>query len=470
MAEVSATDAARALADFAGVEHNADWESPGAGMPGKKFNLDEPKYAVNTVGDHLFVWDDKFTKEMIMIKVAQPVRSGIDFWCVVTVKIKQPNRQPVSIFTKKRWNLTSVSNGTSIVTALNKREPDRNWDGRLALVEQYINDRVEVGDPLVELAEVSDPPPTSYTVYPFLEEKASNMIGADGGSSKSIAAIALCVAYSYGVETIPGIQMPIGQKPSLYLDYESNSKRQAFRTRQIMNGVDGADLKGQIYYKRMYSPIVDASAELYDLIKSRDIGLVVIDSGARAVGGGTNEESVVIPYFNAISSWDVTTLTIVHKSKEALQRGGNSGPSGVKQWWNQARNYWELLKDQTPGETEIYVAFRHDKANNDARHDPMNYRIDFADGIKYYLDTDVRSQEIRNELPKHQQVMLWLRENGEPATVAQIAEGTGMSINHVGNELRKLEGRYFFGSSDKRDRRWGLIEGSQETLDEWETY
>ena len=129
-----------------------------------------------------------------------------------------------------------------------------------------------------------------------------------------------------------------------------------------------------------------------------------------------------------------------------------------------------MLKDQTPGEAEIYVAFRHDKANNDARHDPMNYRIDFADGIKYYLDTDVRSQEIRNELPKHQQVILWLRENGEPATVAQIAEGTGMSINHVGNELRKLEGRYFFGSSDKRDRRWGLIEGSQETLDEWETY
>ena len=139
MAEVSATDAARALADFAGVEHNADWKSPGAGMPGKKFNLDEPKYAVDAVGDHLFVWSDEFTKELIMIKVAQPVRSGIDFWCVVTVKIKQPNRQPVSIFTKKRWNLTSVSNGTSIVTALNKREPDRNWDGRLALVEQYIN-------------------------------------------------------------------------------------------------------------------------------------------------------------------------------------------------------------------------------------------------------------------------------------------------------------------------------------------
>jgi hypothetical protein len=224
-----------------------------------------------------------------------------------------------------------------------------------------------------------------------------------------------------------------------------------------------------VYYKRMYSPIADAATELYDIIKSRNIGLVVIDSGSRAVGGGTNEESVVIPYFNAISSWGVTTLTIVHKSKEAVQKGGNSGPSGVKQWWNQTRNYWELLKDQTPGQSELYVAFRHDKSNNDARHDPMNYKIDFSGGIKYHLDTEVKSQEIRNELPKHQQIMLWLRENGDPATAAEIAEGTGMSSNHVSNELRKNEGRHFFGSSDKRDRRWNLIEGRQEELDEWET-
>ena len=296
------------------------------------------------------------------------------------------------------------------------------------------------------------------------------MIGADGGSTKSIAALAWCVAYTYGIDTMPGIQMPTDRRPSLYLDYEGTSDTQAFRRRGILAGVDATELNGGlVYYKRMYTPIADAATELYDIIKSRNIGLVVIDSGSRAVGGGTNEESVVIPYFNAISSWGVTTLTIVHKSKEAIQKGGSSGPSGVKQWWNQTRNYWELVKDQTPGQSELYVAFRHDKSNNDARHSPMNYKLDFSGGIKYYLDTEVRSQEIRNELPKHQQIMLWLRENGDPATAAEIAEGTGMSSNHVSNELRKNEGRHFFGSSDKRDRRWNLIEGRQEELDEWET-
>ena len=473
--EVTATQAARAIAAEAGIEHDMG-AIGGAGMPVTKGRspkaagtLEEPEYTVNTVGDHLFTWEDQFTKELIRIKVSHPARSGRDFWCVVTVMIRQKGKPTVSIFTKKQWNLTSVSGGTSIATALNKREPERNWDGRLALVEQYVHDKVETGDDLLELSTVVDPPPTSYAVYPFLEENANNMIGADGGSTKSIAALAWCVAYTYGIETMPGIQMPTDRRPSLYLDYEGTSDTQAFRRRGILAGVDATELNGMVYYKRMYSPIADAVTELYDIIKSRNIGLVVIDSGSRAVGGGTNEESVVIPYFNAISSWGVTTLTIVHKSKEAIQKGGSGGPSGVKQWWNQTRNYWELLKDQTPGQSELYVAFRHDKSNNDARHDPMNYKIDFSGGIKYHLDTEVKSQEIRNELPKHQQIMLWLRENGDPATAAEIAEGTGMSSNHVSNELRKNEGRHFFGSSDKRDRRWNLIEGRQEELDEWET-
>ena len=470
MEEVSATEAARSIAAEAGIEHDMGAVG-GGGMPGEKSGeLADPDYTVSTTGAHLFTWRDKNTHEIIRFKVTDAVRSGNAFWCKLTVILKRNSRTAVSIFTNKQWNLASVSGSGAIATALNKREKERNWDGRIALVEQALNEKVEIGDPLMELSEISDPPPTSYAVYPFLEENANNMIGADGGSTKSIAALAWCVAYSYGIETMPGIQVATERKASLYLDYEANSNTQAFRRRGILIGVDGLELQGKIYYKRMYSPIADAAGELYYIIKSRNIGLVVVDSGSRAVGGGTNEESVVIPYFNAISSWGVTTLTIVHKSKEAIHKGGNSGPSGVKQWWNQTRNYWELLKDQTPGVQEVYVAFRHDKSNNDARHDPMNYSIDFSNGIKYHLGTEVKSQEIRNELPKHQQVMLWLRENSDPATAAEIAEGTGMTNTHVSNELRKHEGRHFFGSSDKRDRRWNLVEGSQEALDEWDTY
>ena len=61
----------------------------------------------------------------------------------------------------------------------------------------------------------------------------------------------------------------------------------------------------------------------------------------------------------------------------------------------------------------------------------------------------------------------WL---GERGVTVETVQAKSTQVESDKNELRKLEGRYFFGSSDKRDRTWGLIEGSQETLDEWETY
>ena len=88
--EVSATQAAHALAKEQGIEHDAGWRVGGSGMPSKKVGtLEEPEYTVNTVGDHLFTWEDEVTKELIRIKVSHPARSGRDFWCSVTVMIRQ---------------------------------------------------------------------------------------------------------------------------------------------------------------------------------------------------------------------------------------------------------------------------------------------------------------------------------------------------------------------------------------------
>ena len=68
MEEVSATQAARAIAADAGIEHDMG-AIGGAGMPVTKGRspkpagtLEEPEYTVNTVGDHLFTWKDQFTK------------------------------------------------------------------------------------------------------------------------------------------------------------------------------------------------------------------------------------------------------------------------------------------------------------------------------------------------------------------------------------------------------------------------
>jgi hypothetical protein len=452
------------IAGALGLEH-------GNGMPSKNGDIiPQPDYDVNTTGEHLFTWKDEVTKEVFRIEVAHPERSGTDFWCVLSVRYQQSAfSESISIMPGKRWNLTSTSSTTQQVQSLNRRMPERGWEARLVQAEELLRQHVQTGDDLLDLSGIDNPPPPSYAVWPLLEQNEHNIIGADGGSTKSILAMALAISYSYKGNLIPGFTSPQEGKPTLYLDYESSSNTQAYRRRLLLEGVGIPEQAGKVFYKRMYSPVVDAATELYDIINSRNIGLVIIDSGSRAVGGETSTENMVIPYFNACASWGTTVLTVVHKAKSAESRG----PAGVAQWWNQARNYWELVKDQTPGQPEVYVSFRHDKANDESLHEAMSYRLEFTpDFIKYHKEDVVVSNNILAELHISTQIAAYLDEFPS-STAKEIAAGINKSDKHVLNELKKGEGKLFYGTAEARNRRWTNIRqrpdsgAAQEELPYW---
>jgi hypothetical protein len=439
------------IANWVGVEHGDEMPTKG------KVPIPPPDYSVNQTGEHLFTWKDQVTGEIFRIAVSHPNRSGMDFWCMLSVIYQQDSEtSPTLILPGKRWNLYSTSNTDGQIRSLNRRMPERLWDARLAQVEGALTSTIEVGDDLLDLNDIENPPPPAYLVWPLLEENEHNGIGADGGSTKSILAMALCVAFSSGKPIIEGTTVPRSGRASLFLDYESSKRTQAYRRRQLLNGASIDTPANKIYYKRMYSPITDAARELYDIIKSRNIGLVVIDSGSRAVGGETSSENMVIPYFNAVASWGITVLTVVHKAKDKESRG----PSGVAQWWNQFRNYWELVKDQTPGQPEVYVTLRHDKANDESLHEPLNYRLEFGhDFIRYHKETMAISNTILNEMPISIQIRSFL-DNFPQSTAKEIGMGIEKGEKHVGNELSKNEGKLFYGTAEARGRRWTNIESN----------
>jgi len=452
------------IAGALGLDH-------GNGMPSKNGDtIPTPEYDVNATGEHLFTWKDEVTKEVFRIEVAHPERSGMDFWCVLSVKYRQSaHSDSLSIMPGKRWNLTSTSSTTQQVQSLNRRMPERGWEARLVQAEELLREHVQTGDDLLDLSGIENPPPPSYAVWPLLEENEHNIIGANGGSTKSILAMALAISYSYEADVVPGFTSPQEGRPTLYLDYESSSNTQAYRRRMLLEGAGIAEQAGKVFYKRMYSPIVDAASELYDIINSRNIGLVVIDSGSRAVGGETSTENMVIPYFNACASWGTTVLTVVHKAKSAE----SLGPAGVAQWWNQARNYWELVKDQTPGQPEVYVSLRHDKANDESLHEAMSYRLEFAnDMIKYHKEDVIVSDNILSEMHVSLQMAAYIDEFPS-STTKETAIGIGKSEKHVGNEFRKGEGKLFYGTAEARNRRWTNIKkrpdsgAAQQELPHW---
>ena len=451
-------EAALEMADVAGI-------GTGNGIPTKgKPDLPAPEYEVTVTGQHSFTWNDNVTNEMFRIVGEHPARSGFDLWCFLTVYYQRSaNNEPMGILNGKRWNLTSTSSTDAQIRSLNRRMAEGMWDGRLALVERKLYESLETGDELIDLSTVENPPPPSYLVWPFLEEGEHNGIAAPGGSTKSIFGMACCISYTFGVEIMPGTTMPISpdqqRKPSLYLDYESTNKTQAYRRRLLLQGINESEQEGKIYYKRLTSPIADMATEIYDIVKSRDIGLVVIDSAARATGGETSTEAMVIPFFNAVASWGVTTLTIAHKAKDSESKG----PAGVAQWYNQFRNYWELIADQTPGQREVHLSFRHDKANDGSLHEPLNYRVEFSDrSITYHKSAEIRRGKVMKEMHLSTQIKSFLDDN-EGSTVREIAEALGKADNQVRDELRNNEGTLFYGSEEKRGRRWWNQESKSKT-------
>jgi hypothetical protein len=206
-------------------------------------------------------------------------------------------------------------------------------------------------------------------------------------------------------------------------------------------------------YKRLYAPLTDASDEIRKLIAAHGFQLVVIDSASRAVGGETIDESMVMPYFNAAASWGVTVLTIAHKAKDPASKG----PAGAAQWYNQARSYWEVEKDQIEGDDIVRIALRHEKSNNGRLYRPIGFRVEFSENaVRFHHSDAAESIAIRAKLPPLERVIADLRESPN-STIREIADRTGLSANHTGNVLRMSEGRHFRGTADRYNRRWALL-------------
>jgi hypothetical protein len=428
------------------------------GTAGNSTDFPDFQYEQTLVGHHAYTWEDAMTKEMIRITVKHPLRTGRDFHCELSVAFR-PNGDARlrSVLVDKHWNLKSTNSTDTQIRSLNKRLDNYGWDRRLSMVEEHLQESAMVGEPTIDLSLVESPPPEKYAVWPFVEHDAHNIIGAHGGSTKSIMAMAIAISYSYGVPVLPGTKVPLEPKAVLYLDYEASSAKAAYRRRQLLEGMHMSEQSGKVYYKKMTSLIQDASREIQEIIMSRNIGLVIIDSVSRAVGGETSTENVVIPYFNTTSSWNVTILGIAHKAKDPE----SNGPAGVAQWWNQARNYWEIEKEQAPGDSRVHVSIRHDKSNDSGLYEPMHYSVEFsnedAPTIRYHRK-DSATADNSDKMALYTRIKEYLK--GNPgSTVNQIAEGIGYhSENGIRNSMKTYEGTLFYGTQEARNRRWSLVE------------
>jgi len=429
------------LADMAGIETDA----PKAERLG---TLEIPEPHVDAAGRMTFYWRD----DGVRVIVEQVERKRGEMNCLITVLYRDPQKpesKPRPMVWKERHNLRSNSSTTGLIRKLSKQLV-RDWEGRIEGIKEAVDGIYNTGDPMVYLDTVPDPGPAQYLIGPLVEADENNILFADGDSTKTFLAIASCVSLITGKSIIPGLHVPSPVK-CLYLDWETTKSKLTYRMRRICAGAGIPPV--QMAYKRMHTALADSAEEIGDLIKHEGFRFVVVDTGTAATLGQFNDETAVMAFFMACRSWNVTVLTLAHVPKA---EGEHKKPIGSSVWYTQCRVAWELVKDQTEGDSLARLDLICHKSNNNVRPMPIGLTLDFSEDRYRYGSASAGNADL-TRLPLASRVARYLLDNGQK-TAAEIATGLDKSPTQISNLLTLQKGKMFGCSDAKRDRLWWALE------------
>lgn len=334
-------------------------------------------------------------------------------------------------------NLASTSAREALVVKLKRLSDGPPWSALLERVCRTVAEEYRKGVPIIAL----EPAPARETrelIEKMLPLGETAVLHGDGGSGKSLLALALALTATTGT-TLPGGLRPTQRVHVLYLDYESTAEEHRERLHALIAGL-GVQYGGGIYYRPMVRALADEAALLRAEISRLGIGLVVVDSLAPACGPEPEGADAVIRTLNALRSFaPATRLATAHVSKAAAdQRGGSTRPFGSVFVQNLARSVWEIRAAEDADEDTVAVGLYHRKANRGRRHPPFGLRFEFADGLIRLRAHDLGEH---TDLLARTSMSYRIRKAlaGGSATVEELAEDLCASADSVGRTLRRLK-------------------------------
>jgi len=412
--------------------------------------VDEPSFEADQLGRFIFTWRD----DGVRVIVSNLERRAREFTCYLEALYRSPQAingtKPTRLLSRTRVNLESMTGREGLTRALN-RSMDRAWAVRIEQVHSLASDHYQSGDPIAWLAETPEPGKLEYLAHPFIERGQHTIWFADGGSGKSLLALALGINIADGTELLPGVV--VSPCPVLYLDWETDRDTHRRRHAALTRGVKIANPKA-LAYKRMVCPITDAVEELSDIVRTYHTQLLICDSVAMASGGDTMDSEDAVAYFRAIRSLNVTALSIAHVPKGKPE---GDRPFGSTYWHNLARSTWELTAAQEEGQDELFVMMQHRKSNNGRLQSARSYLLQFADDTILVSPADPsRKSQLEKKLPLTVRIKNVLLD--DPLKTAQeIATILDVSAENVSNRLRDNDGRLFTRRGDGKPYRWAVL-------------
>lgn len=292
---------------------------------------------------------------------------------------------------EKTWSargvLTSTSFRSDAVRTMDRMFPEKN-------LAEYLADAVNLLEAEMDGVGwdqgIDEAPPSleeQTLLGPFIAADAPNLIFGDGGSCKTYICVGMMFSLATGTPFLG--YRPKKRLKSLFLDYEN--KLGKFRDRVYAVGAavsEPFDIEAIFrdirYLNCSGGTIADRLPRIREIIEARGIDLVVVDSALGACGGTPESAETTGRYFEAINSLGVTTLTIAHVSRGAMDQEnamkGQMHSFGSIFWRNYPRATWNVQKlgDDEDGDKLKKIVLYHRKANDGPLSRPIPVEVDFS--------------------------------------------------------------------------------------------
>lgn len=363
----------REIAEVAGVELT---EEEAAKV---KDNPVIPIVTRDELGTLSIVWKDGDTSLQAMVGDLHLTRGQMN--CVFSARQKK-DEEWKWLVEPSRLNLLSLSAKKQFLQTLEKRSL-RDWSWRISQIVALAQEEIsKLSEPvqLHTITPASSMP--SWLFKPLLETGQHTVLAAEGGTGKSLIALAACISVGLGKSVIPDMwASPDHSIKSLYLDWETDAQTHARRVREVCNGMGWKHIPNTISHIKMNYPITEQVRELRQVIAKEKYGLVVVDSVGVAVNGDINDAAAALDYMRAIRALgNCAVLSVTHLAKE--NRGT---PIGSVYFREGPRSSWLAVSEQDEGSKESYIGLFHKKVNNWGVMRPIGLRAEFGNGeMRYY--------------------------------------------------------------------------------------
>jgi len=411
---------------------------------GKKTPVSPGRPEVQQNGqEYIFTWPQLGIG--VGITALREMNSGIE--CEITVESSVLGNQHWS-----RINLASISAREALSKKLLGRAGGVNWSHILDVVASYVAEARRTLNPVKLTGQVLAE--ERLLLDPLLPRGESTVICADGGSGKSMLALAVGISVASSHE-VAGIFKPVEKCSVIYLDWETTERETNSRMGQICQGLK-IRVPDNIHYLSMSRGLADDIRTLQAEIEKLKIGLLIIDSIAPACGAEPESADSIIRVMNSLKSLSCTKLIVAHVSKASADQNTPSRPYGSVFLWNLARSVWEVKKAHDEEDDVLPLGLFHRKSNYGRLHAPIGIRFEFEPwGISIEPHDPMKREEFQGHLSLSRRIQAALREGS--LTTTEVAERVTCSPDSAGRILRRLrENGKIINFPRGKDKAWGF--------------